>query len=85
MLGTKLLEKSKMPMSAVAKEQFDAACEAVNKLAEASGMCWDLTTSRLFDQVRLVCFAQGAAVAAGAIGIYSLIKKNNEEQDNKTK
>ena len=84
MFGNKLLERSKIPLSAVAKEQFDAACEAVNKLVETSGMCWDLTSSKLFDSVRLLCFAQGAAVAAGVIGICALVRKSKEEQKEKT-
>lgn len=84
MFGNKLIEKAQIPMSVATKKQLDAAIESVNKLAESSGMFWDLMTSKLFDQVRLVCFAQGAAVAAGVIGICALVRKSKDEQKDKT-
>lgn len=84
MLGNKFMERSGSIMTEEAKKQFDIAFEAVEKLSETDGKCWGVMTRALFDHVRLICFAQGAAVAAGVIGICALVRKSKDEQKNKT-
>lgn len=69
MFGQKLLDNSRMSLDKTAVDQFDIVQGEIQKLCDETDICWDLTTSNLFDKVRTICFAEGIVCGALITGV----------------
>ena len=75
MLGNRTLENSIITLDSEGKEQYDIVANEISKLARISKMSWDLTSSRLFDKTRWVCFGEGVIFSIVVLGGVYTIKK----------
>lgn len=75
MLGNRTLENSIITLDSEGKEQYDIVTNEISKLARISKMSWDLTSSRLFDKTRWVCFGEGVIFSIVVLGGVYTIKK----------
>ena len=78
MLGQRALDKAVITLTEEGVKQYDIVTEEIKKLADITEMGWDLTSSRLLDKVRLICYYEGAAMFAigffGSAALFGTLK-----------
>ena len=70
MFGNRTLNKSTIKVNAEGLEQYKIVASELDKLATLTQESWDLTSTKLFNKVRVISFLEGAAVfAAGQVAM----------------
>ena len=82
-----ILGRSKVAIPTETKEQYDLVCKEIDALCKTTHVDWGLIDDKFFNKSRLICFAEGATVAAFVIGSaivisHVLVKRKTKTSEN---